>query len=137
MKENTLKWCALFGLLLFAGVIFTPSLNADVVESKTTISVEETQFENLVGLVEEIISYYERTYGSLSDEDCGWNIRPRIEFPSPVICTLLFPIAFISWIGYFIPLVIFGPGEVGVIGEAFYVFMKAVGEYFNCIWSIV
>jgi hypothetical protein len=67
-----MKWFALLGLLLFLGVVIAPSINADVKEKEIIEpEVVEKRFEKLVGLVEGIISYYERTYETLVDEDCG------------------------------------------------------------------
>ena len=84
-----MKWFALLGLLLFLGVAVAPSINADVKEPEP-VSIEEKQFENLVGLVKGIISYYERTYKDLPDEDCGCELDDTSIWPFPVICTVLF-----------------------------------------------
>jgi hypothetical protein len=86
-----MKWFALLGLLLFLGIAVAPSINADVKEPDIVESeLVEEKFENLVGLVEGIISNYERTYGPLPDEDCGCELEETSLWPYPVICIVLF-----------------------------------------------
>jgi hypothetical protein len=86
-----MKWFALLGMVLFLGVAVAPSINADVQEPDIVESeLIEERFENLVGLVEGIISYVERTYGPLPDEDCGCELEETNLWPFPIICTVIF-----------------------------------------------
>ena len=85
-----MKWFALLGLLLFLGVAVAPSINANMKESEI-IEPEavEKKFEKLVGLVEGIISYYERTYET---SDCGCEEQEPTPWSFPVICLILYPL---------------------------------------------
>lgn len=102
-----MKWFALLGLLLFLGIAVAPSINADV--NKPEIiepEVVEDKFEKLIGLVEGIISYYERTYEPLSDEDCECEEQEPTPWSYPIICTLLlFPYVILLPINLFFNIV--------------------------------
>lgn len=84
-----MKWFALLGMVLFFGVAVAPSINAGVkeqviIESELVVN----KFENLLGLIEGIISYYERSDGPLPDEYCGCDIA-EFEWRFPGLCTLI------------------------------------------------
>jgi hypothetical protein len=132
LKTLTVKGFALHGLILFIGIAVAPSINADVQEP-ITIEPElvEQKFENLVGLVEGIISYYERTYGPMPDDDCGCEDIEPTPWPFPALCTLLVipyillaPINLVFVMAFGIP--IFGNFIVGLLELA---------ASLNCYWQ--
>ena len=128
-----MKWFALLGLVLFLGVAVAPSINADVREQEIVepLIVVEEQFEKLIGLVEGIITYYERTYGPLPDEDCG--CQDIVEWHFPFICLLLYPPAYISAYICIIFGLIFGtyiPFILKVVNK-----LLDIGESLNCFWA--
>lgn len=117
-----MKWCALLGLLLFLGVAIVPSINADVKEPDIVEpELVEKKFENLVGLAEGVISYYERTYET---SDCGCEIKETIPWKYPVICTVLYGI-FIFFMTLFV---------MGMRLDIVYK-LDNLGDKLNCYWS--
>lgn len=79
-----MKWFALLGFLLFLGVAVAPSINANGALD-----------EKLVGLVEGIISYYEKNFGPIPDKDCGCGIA-NTTWRYPVFCSFLFFLYFFT-----------------------------------------
>ncbi len=99
MKTPSHKRFALLGLVLFLGVAVAPSINADVKEQESIEpEVKDRKYEKLVGLVEGIISYYERIISEMPDEDCRCDIA-EFKWRFPGLCTLilitLIPIVYI------------------------------------------
>jgi len=90
----------------------------------------------------EIISIIERDnklnsmVEKLSDEDCDCEEQGTTEWPFPVICGLLYPAAILSWVMFYIPMLIFGPNWPGFIGAYFYMIMKNIGTTLNCNWAL-
>ena len=105
-----MKWFALLGLLLFLGVAIAPSINADVKEQDIVEpELVEEKFEKLVGLVEGVISYYERTYEA---SDCGCELEEPTPWQYPVICTLLFILNFPTVILFFMTMGAINLGQI-------------------------
>ena len=107
-------------------------VNADIEESKIVESeLVEKQFENLVGLVEGIISYYERTYGDLPDEDCGCEEQEPTPWTFITLCILLYPLVLlVCSINIVIGFILHIPVFYELINK-----LNDIGIALNCGWA--
>jgi len=68
-------------------------------------------------------------------EDCGCEEQGTTEWSFPIICGLLYPAAILSWVMFYLPMLIFGPNWPGFIGAFFYMIMNNIGTTLNCNWA--
>ena len=118
---------------LFLGVAVAPSINADVKEPEIVEpELVEAKFENLIVLVEGVISYYERTYGPFPDEDCGCEEKGTTEWKFPFICFLLFT----PYYYCFLITVVFGLNWGFYFPNILKLLEKFldIGDSLNCFW---
>jgi len=147
------KGLAVAVILLFIGVAFTSSINANVSKSSVETIVDvDVKEENATPIVlvlqlitklrnhkdiesveteDDVLQIIERDeelnsiYEQLSDEDCncGEDVSP-FEWPFPIICILLLPLWAFGMIAYFM-------GGPTFWGELAY----RIGGIFNCFWA--
>lgn len=112
-------------VILFLGVALAPSIHAKIqqetIDEIPTI-IEENEF---------IRNYIEKNF----DEDCDCEEQETTAWSFPIICGLLYPLAILSWVMFYIPMLIFGPNWPGIIGAFFYMTMKNIGTTLNCNWA--
>ena len=132
-----MKWFAILGLLLFFGVAVAPNITADVKEQDVEeVVIDEINDweQRLIGLVEEIISSYERTYGSIisPDEDCGCENEDTSGWNFPVLCLILYPIYCFLWVIVAICILQFNyfPYFLGFLGTV----IAIIASTINCFW---
>jgi len=153
------KGLAVAVILLFIGVAFAPNINADVSKQDTDVieedvtptpmvlalqlmtklrnhkDIENVESEDDVLQIiegdEELNSIYEQLFV----EDCGCEEQGTTEWSFPIICGLLYPAAILSWVMFYLPMLIFGPNWPGFIGAFFYMIMNNIGTTLNCNWA--
>ena len=142
------KGLAVAVILLFVGVAFAPTINADIdkpiVETTQEEDVTPTPIvlvlqlmtklrnhkdiqnveteDNVIRLIEsdeELNSIVEK----LQSFDCGCYDDSRLEWPFPLICILLLPLWTLGLIAFFMG----GPDWIGVLAGL-------LGTTFNCFW---
>jgi len=139
-------------ILLFIGVAFTSSINANVskpiidtpLEDETPI---ETNYQRIRELVQSIdlrkiivnpdavvVSLEEISTIIEENEDCGCDEdSSTTEWTSPVLCTLLYPLLVIVWGLVFIPWIVFDyhPDYL----HSLYNNLIDIGIELNCWWA--
>ena len=133
-----MKWFAILGLCLFIAIAFAPVINSDINDKIGNISNDnlnhtKQQGQNILKLINGILSYIKLKYGPIPDDDCGCE-ETLSDREFLIICELLYPFFVISWIWFYIPMLLTGGMWPGVFGALFYFFMQEIGEPFDCYW---
>ena len=134
MERNNLtkKGVVVAVILLFIGLAFAPSINANIGKSSEGISQENDTFPLEVDTLEEISTIIEenddlRAYIEMqSDGDCGcFDDSSELEWNYQFICLLLYPLfytVFLIWMA------------TGWL-DTFFHYILEIGYELNCFWA--
>ena len=135
MKHPTwIKWATFTVVVLFIGLAFTQSINANVSKHDLEISLEEninqkeTLYQRITESAKEIGYLYK-----ISDEDCGCDEdSSELEWSFPVLCNLLMPLVWVLWGLVFISLIVFDDPPFYIFFP--YLTLVDIGIKLNCWW---